>query len=307
WFLFKGGSVLPQYEYYSKKIAKTQKVLARHGQRRSRLLTLLHEKRRRFLRHALNSMVRKIVSMLDEKGVSEVVVGYPKGIARRRGNKLTVNFWDYGFIVKRLKEVGEELGIKVVEVEEGYTSRTCSLCGEAHEGGRIFRGLFKCPRTGKAINADLNGAINILHIPESLGAGRRGQLPARDRGNGLKTQPVVYRWMNGAGWLKATSCEVMKMNVVNHKPVNRSKGTLSLQGGEEVSCSCRSSSQSPPLPSSGNLLLISPQDSPPLTTKLRGHAQVLPPLCEILLGLRLAHPEGLPSAVASSFNTDRFK
>jgi putative transposase len=45
---------------------------------------------------------------------------------------------------------------------------------------------------------------------------------------------VVYRWTNGAGWLKATSCEAVRMKAVNHKPVNRSKGTLALQGGEEV-------------------------------------------------------------------------
>jgi putative transposase len=37
---------------------------------------------------------------------------------------------------------------------------------EIHENGRIERGLFKCPHTGKVINDDLNGAINILHIPE---------------------------------------------------------------------------------------------------------------------------------------------
>jgi len=48
------------------------------------------------------------------------------------------------------------------------------------------------------MNADLNGAINILHIPEFLGSGE-GQLLARDRGNGLRAQPVVYRWTNGAG------------------------------------------------------------------------------------------------------------
>ena len=91
-------------------------------------------------------------------------------------------------------------------------------------------------RTGKAINADLNGAINILHIPESPGTGSRGQLPVRDRGNGLKAQPVVYRWTNGAGWVlhAPTSNEVVRMKAVNHKPMNRPEGTPTLQGGEEV-------------------------------------------------------------------------
>jgi putative transposase len=145
-----------------------------------------------------------------------------------------VNFWNYGYIIKRFEEIGEELGMKVIKVDESYTSKTCSLCGEAHEGGRIKRGLFKCPHMGKVMNADLNGAANILHIPESLGSRRRGKLLVRDRGNGLKAQPAVYRWTNGAGWVIPTSCDVMRMKAVNRKPVIRPEGTLALQGGEEV-------------------------------------------------------------------------
>ncbi|BFI74476.1 hypothetical protein YN1HA_5740 [Sulfurisphaera ohwakuensis] len=166
------------------------------------------------------------MEILKEKGVGKLVVGHPKDIVRQRGNKLTVNFWNYGYVIKRFKEVGEELGIDVVEVDEAYTSKTCSLCGEAHE--RVKRGLFRCPRMGKVINADLNGAINILHIPESRGARGRGQPLARDRGNGLKAQPVVYRWTNGAGWVNPTSYEVMKMKAVNPKPMIRPRGTLAL-------------------------------------------------------------------------------
>jgi len=77
----------------------------------------------------------------------------------------------------------------------------------------------------------LNGAVNILHIPESLGSGSGGQLSVRDRGNGLKAQPVVYRWTSGAGWVIPTSYEVMRMKAVNHKPMIRPKGTLAFRAG----------------------------------------------------------------------------
>jgi len=220
-YIFKGGGVLSQYEHYSKRISKVQKVLAIHKQRKSRKIKLLHDKRRRYLKHALNSMVRKIMEELRQKRISEVIIGYPKEISRNHGNKLTVNFWNYSYVIKRFEDIGEELGIRIVKVDESYTSKTCSLCGEVHESGRIKRGLFRCPRMGKVINADLNGAINILHIPEFQGSGRKGQLPVRDRGNGLKTQPVVYRWTNKAGWVQKSpaSYEVMKMKAVNHKPM----------------------------------------------------------------------------------------
>ena len=52
----------------------------------------------------------------------------------------------------------------------------------------------------------------------------------RDRGNGLKAQPVVYRWTNGAGWVNPTSYEAMRMKAVNHKPMIRPEGTLALLG-----------------------------------------------------------------------------
>jgi putative transposase len=94
WYIFKSGGVLSQYECYSEEISKVQKVLARHRQRTSRKLRLLYDKRRRFLRHALNSMVRKIMEELKEKGAGEVVVGYPKDITRNHSNKLTMNFWN---------------------------------------------------------------------------------------------------------------------------------------------------------------------------------------------------------------------
>jgi putative transposase len=262
-YLFKGGSVLSEYEHYSKKIAVKQKLLARHEQSKSKSLSMLYYKRRRFLKHSLNSMVRRIMVLLKEKGVTEVIIGYPKDISNNHGNKLTVNFWNYNYIIKRFKDIGEELGIKVITVNEGNTSKRCCLCKEVHDNGRVKRGLYKCPCIGNAvINADINGAVNILHMhthsPESLGTMDnnnkksitnnnnnnistvmdRGLSMVRDRGKWLKTQPVVYRWMSRAGWVGddelssnhhlPTSNEVMKMKTVNHKPMIILKGTLTL-------------------------------------------------------------------------------
>jgi putative transposase len=241
-YMSKGGSVLSEYEHYSKKIAVKQKLLARHKQSKSKSLSMLYDKRRRFLKHSLNSMVRRIMVLLKDKNVSEVIIGYPKDINKNRGNKLTVNFWNYNYIIKRFKDIGEELGIKVVTVNEGNTSKRCCLCKEVHYNGRVKRGLYKCPCIGNAvINADINGAVNILHThsPESLGTMDRGLSMVRDRGKWLKTQPVVYRWMSRAGWVGdgddelsnhhlPTSNEVMNMKAVNHKPMITLKGTLTL-------------------------------------------------------------------------------
>jgi putative transposase len=150
WYIFKSGGVLSQYECYSEKISKVQKVLARHRQRTSRKLRLLYDKRRRFLRHALNSMVRKIMEELKERGVSEVVVGYPKDIVRNHGNKLTVNFWNYGYTIRRFKEIGEELGIRVIDVAEPNTSKSCSLCGNPTKVGKSGVVSISVPAWGRS-------------------------------------------------------------------------------------------------------------------------------------------------------------
>jgi transposase len=90
---------------------------------------------------------------------------------------------------------------------------------------------------GKVINVDLNGARNILHIPESLGFVSLGRLTVRDGVNGLKTQPMVYRWMGRAGWVRTTptSNEAIRMKTVNHKPMNHPKTTPpSRRGGGQL-------------------------------------------------------------------------
>jgi putative transposase len=149
WYIFKGGSVLSQYEYYSKKISRVQKVLARHGQRKSRRLKLLYDKRKRFLRHALNSMVRKTMEELKERGVRKVVVGHPKGVAKNHGSKLTVNFWNYSYIIKRFKEIGEELGISVTDVAEPNTSKVAPCAGKPIKMGELKEACLSVPAQEK--------------------------------------------------------------------------------------------------------------------------------------------------------------
>lgn len=64
-------------------------------------------------------------------------------------------------------------GIKVIIREESYTSKCSFIDNEEickHEnylGKRIYRGLFRT-KENKIINADLNGALNILRkeVPE---------------------------------------------------------------------------------------------------------------------------------------------
>ena len=66
-----------------------------------------------------------------------------------------------------IKYKGQKVGINVTTHEESYTSKCSSLdletlsYKETYNGKRIKRGLY-VSKNGIKINADLNGAINVL-------------------------------------------------------------------------------------------------------------------------------------------------
>ena len=122
----------------------------------------MYAKWRRQVKDFINKAVRTTMRLLWQLGVSEVIVGYPKGIAQNRGGFLTVNVWTYSYLLERIEEVAWEYGIKVKFVNESWTSQTCPFHGTTNCGKRVKRGLFKCYEINKAFNADVAGAFNIL-------------------------------------------------------------------------------------------------------------------------------------------------
>ena len=130
WMLFKGGSVLSEFKKITKSISIEEKRLARHGLKTSRKLEKLYKKRSLLLKNVREGLAREIVETLYDKGVGEIYIGYPKGIAQDKGNERNTNFWSYLSIIKRIKKVAEEYKIKVKLVDEENTSKTCSLCGK---------------------------------------------------------------------------------------------------------------------------------------------------------------------------------
>jgi len=196
-FLVNGRPLKSIDFYWRKKIADYQSKLNKSGEsgaKTSRKLKRMHEKAKLQAKHYINTAVRQTVRKLYELGVSRIIIGYPKGIAKnsdkgKRQNFLLSHVWRFNYVIKRLAEVAEEYGIRVVVVNEAFTSKTCPVCGKPHEGARFVRGLFKCPATGLTFNADLVGAFNILKKVVRTITPNLGGLYAQGRGNGGKTLP----------------------------------------------------------------------------------------------------------------------
>ncbi len=196
-FLVNGRPLKSIDFYWRRKIAEYQSKLNKSGAKTSRKLKRMHEKSKLQARHYINTVVRQTVKKLYELGVSKIVVGYPKGIARnsdkgKRQNFILSHVWRFNYVIKRLTEVAEEYGIRVLVVNEAFTSKTCPVCGKPHEGARFVRGLFKCPATGLVFNADLVGAFNILKKIVKTITPNLGGLYAQRRGNWPKARPEGF-------------------------------------------------------------------------------------------------------------------
>ena len=131
----------------------------------------MYDKRDRYFEDAFQKVSRQIVDTLVRKHIGTLVVGYNAGWKKNSdmGKKNNQKFVQMPFarLADYLRYKCEMIGIKFIMHEESYTSKCDALALEPigkHEkylGRRVKRGLFRSS-TGKMINADQNGALNIL-------------------------------------------------------------------------------------------------------------------------------------------------
>jgi len=140
---------------------------------------------RRIANHELHKISKAIVHEAVENN-SVIVVGKLKGIRRNgKGRKLNrkLNSFPYYRLVSFIEYKANWQGIPILKVNEAYTSQTCSRCRGM---GLRVAGLFQCPQCGLNLNADWNGAKNIL----KRALGKLQERPLSSVGAGL-TQPIT--------------------------------------------------------------------------------------------------------------------
>ena len=194
-YVYSGRAVLSDWRYWTKRIASVESQLKKaNGRDSSKHLSGLYRTRRRRLDHAMKAMLRNLYEQLENEHVTDLVVGDLKHIRDHAnhgkvGNQKLHNFWPFAQIRQRINELGEEYGIRVKFKSERGTSKRCSICGEEHKNGRIHRGLYRCAETGQTMNADVNGALNILY----------GRKVAAVSGSRPMAWPLLLKW-NSQEW-----------------------------------------------------------------------------------------------------------
>ena len=172
----KGSRLKAINQYFNKIKSKLQSLLP-NRQYVSKVINQLLYKRTEQLRNYIGYYTNKLIEILKDEKISKLVVGYNKEWKQKIniGSKNNQNFVSIPFrkILNILKYKLKDNGIEYKEQEESYTSKASYLDNDdipiykeeieeiKFSGKRIKRGIYKS-KQGKIINADLNGALNIL-------------------------------------------------------------------------------------------------------------------------------------------------
>ena len=172
--------------YNKRKAALESKLMEMDARRRtSHQLEQLSNKRTRKINHYLHTHSHRIIEHLLEEGIGALVIGKnvnwkQEANMGKRTNQQFVQIPHARFI-EMLTYKAQLVGIRVIWQEESHTSKCSFLDNEpiCHQeqylGKRVKRGLFRTA-TGRRINADVNGSLNIIRkaIPNSFGQGIEG-------------------------------------------------------------------------------------------------------------------------------------
>ena len=185
-FIINGKTIKSMNQYYNKKKAEFQSDLKKkHNKDWSNRLQQLTNKRNNKINDYLHKTSKYVVDWCIANQIDTVIIGKNKNWKQesKMSKSVNQNFVGipYDLFIQKLKYKCENVGIKLIETEESYTSGTSFLDRELptkenyNKLRRVYRGLFKS--NGKTlINADLNGAYQIIKkvIPNAFAEGIEG-------------------------------------------------------------------------------------------------------------------------------------
>ncbi|WP_293141561.1 transposase [Okeania sp. SIO3I5] len=167
--LVNGKPLKSVNQLYNKRKAKYQSHL-KDNRKTSRKIEALGYHRNRFVENYLHNTSKLVVNYLVTNHIGTVVIGkndnWKQGVNIGKINNQKFIQIPHSKLIEQITYKCELAGIKVIETEESYTSKTSALDLELprrHEnyvGKRVKRGLFRSA-TGKVINADINGSLQI--------------------------------------------------------------------------------------------------------------------------------------------------
>ena len=168
--LYNGRPLKAINQHYNKCKAELQSKLKQNKYTSKRINRLTY-KRNNKIKDYMHKLSAAIIQYMETNDLNTLIVGKNNGwknnIELGKANNQNFVSIPYNVLISMLEYKCKLHGIKMIVVNEAYTSKCSFLDNEAickHEvylGKRIKRGLF-VSNNGIKINADINGSLNIM-------------------------------------------------------------------------------------------------------------------------------------------------
>ena len=179
-FIIDGRRLKSINQWFNKENARLQSIKDKQhfGKRTTNRQKAIARDRNNKVNDYMNKTARKVINYCIANDIGTLVVGYNETFQRsshigKQNNQNFVNI-PYGQLRSKLEYLCTLNGIVFVKQEESYTSKASFWDKDdipvynadnpkeyPFSGKRIHRGLYKTS-TGRTLNADVNGALNIM-------------------------------------------------------------------------------------------------------------------------------------------------
>jgi IS605 OrfB family transposase len=179
-FIIDGKKLKSINQWYNKENARLQSIKDKqhYGRRPTNRQRAIAGDRSNKVNDYMNKATRKVIDYCIANDIGTLIVGYNETFQRnsnigKANNQNFVNI-PYGHLRDKLSYLCELNGITFVKQEESYTSRASFWDKDdipvynadnprnyVFSGNRIRRGLYQTS-DGRTLNADINGALNIM-------------------------------------------------------------------------------------------------------------------------------------------------
>lgn len=174
--IYNGKPLKSINHFYNKRKSKLQSYLPK-GKYQTKRINRLTKRRNNKVENYVHQISNKIIKQGQHENVTKIIIGNNVNWKQEvnLGKKTNRNFTSipHSSLIEKIKYKALIEGIEVLVTQEAYTSKCSALDlepikkHETYVGKRKKRGLFRTG-TGKLINADINGSLNIARLGLSV-------------------------------------------------------------------------------------------------------------------------------------------
>ena len=178
-FILDGRRLKSINQWYNKNNSRLQSIKDRQRiLNKTKQQSSLERNRNNRINDYISKCARDIINYCLDNNIGNIVIGYDPTLQKesnigRRNNQNFVNI-PFGRLKDKLGYLCDYYGVNLIKQEESYTSKASFFDRDdipvyndddpkkyVFSGSRVKRGLYKTSN-GMCINADINGALNIL-------------------------------------------------------------------------------------------------------------------------------------------------